>query len=81
MASAFVYCILNGYIQTASITRLEYHEADALVYRGGAIFFIGLSLNIHSDNILMNLRKPGETGYKIPKGGLFEYVSGANFLA
>lgn len=23
---------------------------------------------------------PGETGYKVPKGGMFEYVSGANFF-
>ena len=32
-----------------------------------------------ADDRLRNLRKPGETGYKIPYGGLFEYVSGANF--
>jgi hypothetical protein len=25
-------------------------------------------INIHSDHILRNLRKPGETGYKIPRG-------------
>ncbi|KAL8194261.1 UNVERIFIED_CONTAM: 3-oxo-5-alpha-steroid 4-dehydrogenase 1 [Gekko kuhli] len=40
----------------------------------------GLLINIHSDNILIHLRKPGETGYKIPRGGMFEYVSGANFF-
>jgi 3-oxo-5-alpha-steroid 4-dehydrogenase 1 len=33
-----------------------------------------------SDAILRNLRKPGETDYKIPKGGAFKFVSGANFL-
>ena len=26
------------------------------------------------------MRKPGETGYKIPHGGMFTYVSGANFF-
>jgi hypothetical protein len=25
-------------------------------------------------------RRPGETGYKIPHGGLFRLVTGANFL-
>jgi 3-oxo-5-alpha-steroid 4-dehydrogenase 1 len=31
-------------------------------------------------SVLRNLRKPGDTGYYIPKGGMFEYVSGANFF-
>jgi len=47
---------------------------------GVLLFFGGLAINIHSDYILRNLRKPGESGYKIPKGGLFSYVSGANFF-
>ena len=29
---------------------------------------------------MINLRKPGETAYKIPVGGLFDYVTGANFF-
>jgi len=36
-------------------------------------------VNNHSDHILRNLRKPNETGYKIPYGGLFNYVSDANY--
>jgi steroid 5-alpha reductase family enzyme len=41
-------------------------------------FVIGVIINVQSDNILLNLRKPGETGYKIPEGGLFKYVSCPN---
>jgi steroid 5-alpha reductase family enzyme len=37
-------------------------------------------VNIHSDEILRGLRKQNESGYKIPFGGLFEFVSGANFF-
>ncbi|VDK86427.1 unnamed protein product [Litomosoides sigmodontis] len=37
-------------------------------------------INITSDSILRNLRKNGKSDYKIPYGGLFEYVSGANFF-
>jgi very-long-chain enoyl-CoA reductase len=29
--------------------------------------------------ILANLRKPGEKGYKIPRGFLFEYFTCANY--
>lgn len=44
---------------------------------GLALWAIGLGINIHSDHVLRNLRKPGETDYKIPHGGAFEFVSGA----
>lgn len=50
------------------------------LYLGLLLFIGGMSINHHSDNILRNLRKNGDTGYKIPRGGLFEYVSGANFF-
>ena len=30
--------------------------------------------------MLRTLRKPGETGYKIPRGGMFTFISGANFF-
>lgn len=47
---------------------------------GVALFFLGMAINIHSDHILRSLRKPGDTGYRIPEGGLFHYVSSANFF-
>jgi steroid 5-alpha reductase family enzyme len=47
---------------------------------GMVVFFTGMAINWHSDAILINLRKPGETGYKIPMGGLFRWVSCPNLL-
>ena len=44
------------------------------------VFACGLAVNIHSDRILRNLRQPGESGYKIPHGGLFSLVSAPNYL-
>jgi len=43
---------------------------------GTALFLGGMLINIHSDYTLIYLRKPGERGYKIPRGGCFEYISG-----
>ena len=37
-------------------------------------------INWKADNVLINLRAPGETGYKIPRGWLFDYVSCPNLL-
>jgi len=35
-------------------------------------------INVSSDNILIHLRKPGETGYVIPDKGFFRLVSCPN---
>jgi|FLOH01.1.fsa_nt_gi 3-oxo-5-alpha-steroid 4-dehydrogenase 1 len=47
---------------------------------GGLLFFIGMYINMSSDTILFNLRKGGKSGYYIPYGGLFKYVSSPNLL-
>ena len=47
---------------------------------GFCIFLAGVFINVKSDNMLMNLRKPGETGYKIPVGFLFGKISCPNLF-
>lgn len=47
---------------------------------GIIIFFIGMGINIHSDSIIRNLRNPGDKGHYIPRGGMFRYVTSANYL-
>jgi len=47
---------------------------------GLAIFLTGFAINLHSDHIIRNLRKPGDTGFYIPRGGMFRYVTSANYL-
>lgn len=83
-ALAFVFCIYNGYMQVRYLSHYAHYPADWLTHPcfilGSALWLVGWLVNVHSDHILRTLRKPGETGYKIPRGGMFEYVSGANFL-
>lgn len=47
---------------------------------GTVIFFAGMWINIQSDSIIRNLRRPGDTGHYIPRGGMFRYVSSANYF-
>ena len=53
---------------------------DPRFLAGTLIFFGGILLNRQSDEILLNLRAPGETGYRIPLGGWFRWVSCPNYL-
>lgn len=75
------FCLLNGWLQARALCAYDdVGEITARFVLGVAIFLCGWATNVSSDLTLIRLRKPGETGYKIPRGGLFEYVSGANFF-
>lgn len=47
---------------------------------GTMIFFLGMIINIHSDYVIRNLRKPGDTRHYLPKKGMFRYVTSANYF-
>lgn len=84
-ALAFVTNIAIGYIQaywlfTLSEVREVAYMVDPRFLIGTGLFAFGYWLNHDSDARLRNLRKPGETGYKIPKGGGFTYVSSPHYL-
>lgn len=62
----------------------EYTIKYVLCILGMMIFLFGLIINIDSDRRLRNLRssveKTEKSRYKIPHGGLFTYVSAANYF-
>ncbi|XP_043914616.1 3-oxo-5-alpha-steroid 4-dehydrogenase 2 isoform X2 [Protopterus annectens] len=82
--SSVIFCSFNGFLQGYHLvfctTYPESWLKDIRFILGLMIFLLGMTINIHSDYVLRNLRKPGETEYRIPRGGMFEYVSGANFF-
>ncbi|GAB1609597.1 3-oxo-5-alpha-steroid 4-dehydrogenase 1-like [Argonauta hians] len=84
MTLAFLFCLFNSYIQTRSLMKYEFYP-PGWIYRfhfiaGCILFLVGMAINIHSDHILRNLRGPNETGYKIPQGGMFKYLTSANLF-
>jgi 3-oxo-5-alpha-steroid 4-dehydrogenase 1 len=74
---------LNGYY-LANLAPVEKYSLSWLStphFIIGAILFVtGMLIKWKADSILINLRKPGETGYKIPRGFLFDYVSSPNLF-
>lgn len=73
---------LNGYFLSQLATHL-YNTSwltDIRFISGLLLFVVGFVIAKQSDAILAGLRKPGETGYKIPYGGLYRYVSCPNYL-
>lgn len=47
---------------------------------GTIVFFTGMAINLHSDHVIRNLRKPGDTKHYIPRKGLYKYVTSANYF-
>ncbi|XP_029010484.1 3-oxo-5-alpha-steroid 4-dehydrogenase 2-like isoform X2 [Betta splendens] len=84
VASSAIFCSLNGFLQGHQLlhcSRFEHTwQTDARLAAGLLVFVVGMAINIHSDHILRSLRKPRESVYRIPYGGMFELVSGANFF-
>lgn len=74
---------LNGYF-LAELADPSLYQSDWLsspnFIIGLFLFIAGMTINWISDGILISLRKPGETGYVIPKGFLFDYVSSPNLF-
>lgn len=73
---------LNGWFLSELGSHLyDNHWLTDVRFIGGLLLFAGgFAITKYSDAILRNLRKPGETGYKIPQGGFYRYVSCPNYM-
>ena len=81
---AFLFNCLNAYINARWISHFGDYSVDWLAttpfIAGVSIFAVGWIVNQHADRTLFRLRKPGDTNYAIPRGGLYEKVSCPNYL-
>lgn len=75
-----VNATLNGYYLSEFASYEKYLFFKPLFFIGILIIVAGTFIHMKSDKILIDLRKPGETGYKIPEGFMFRYLSCPNFL-
>ena len=87
MASAIFFNLINagtnGYYLTQFAPAESYGESwwvQPTTWMGGLFFFLGMYINLKADSLLIGLRKDKETGYKIPRGFLFDWVSTPNLF-
>ena len=81
---AFVFNIVNVNLNGRSIFIYRTYTLQWLTdirFLAGIILFItGYIINKHSDWILRNLRGPNDSGYHIPFGGLYKWISCPNYF-
>lgn len=78
--SAIFFNLVNGTINGVFLGAGWFIASPILAVIGTSVFLIGMAINMRADHLLINLRKPGETHYVIPRGFLFEKVSSPNLF-
>lgn len=82
-AMAIAFNTLNAYANAFWIAHFHEYDAawltDPRFVVGAVLFVSGYAINRWADTVLRGLRKPGETGYAVPRGGLYEYISCPNY--
>lgn len=80
--AAIGFNLVNGFFLGYYFAQFADYPADwtsgARFWSGLILFAVGMGINWQSDHILLHLRKPGSTGYSIPQGGLFRWISCPN---
>lgn len=84
-AMACVFNVGNAYLNGRWLFALGPERgaawlADPRFVAGVALVLVGFATHARADAILARLRAPGESGYRIPRGFLFEAVSCPNYL-
>jgi protein-S-isoprenylcysteine O-methyltransferase Ste14 len=76
--------VLNSFVNARWLAHLGSYPvgwfADPRFLVGVLLFAGGLVLNVVSDRGLRRLRGAGDGGYRVPRGGPFEWVSCPNYL-
>ena len=84
MGMAIAFNVLNAFINARWVSELGSYAVGWLVdprfLAGVALFVFGYALNRSADRTLRGLRRPGESGYRIPHGGAYRLVSSPNYL-
>jgi 3-oxo-5-alpha-steroid 4-dehydrogenase 1 len=85
IAMGFVFNMGNAYLNGRYVFTFSGGYANAWLMTpqfivGLALFIAGFIINRQADNVLRNLRKPGEAEYKIPSGGLYRWISCPNYF-
>jgi hypothetical protein len=84
VAMGFFFNCLNVYVVARWISHLDRYQADWLrdprFIAGVLVFLVGFAINYQADGMLIALRRPGETGYRVPRGWLYEYVACPNYF-
>ncbi len=82
---AILFNTMNGFVNGWALGHVDHLQSvtwfgDPRFWIGLCVMIAGLYVNLRADTMLIHLRDDGSTGYKIPRGFLFEKVTAPNYL-
>ena len=82
---AVLFNIANAYLNGSWISNIEAGYTLAwlstpMFLIGFVLFFAGFIINRWADAKLRALRPPGDAGYYVPRGGMYEWISCPNYF-
>ena len=84
VCSGICFNLVNGFSLGYYFAHFADYATDYLMQphfiAGIILFIIGVFINLKADNMLIHLRKPGDTGYTIPAKWLFDISAALIFL-
>ena len=85
LAGGLVFNVANAYLQARYLFTLSPPYSSGWLFDprflvGAILFAGGLAIHVHSDSVLRSLRGVGDEAYRVPHGGLFGWVSSANYF-
>lgn len=85
-AMGVLFNIINAFLIGYNLFYLEgnFYTAAWLstpaFYSGCIIFFAGMGINLHADQVIRNLRPAGDTRHYLPQKGIYRYVTSGNYF-
>jgi 3-oxo-5-alpha-steroid 4-dehydrogenase 1 len=79
IANAFMQGYWIFYYSPQEMYGIEWLQTPAFII-GTCLFFTGLVINMDSDKRIRNLRKNGDNKHYLPQGGMYNYVTSANYF-
>jgi protein-S-isoprenylcysteine O-methyltransferase Ste14 len=84
VVTAVLFNVLNAYVNARWISQFGSYPDEWLAttpfLAGITIFAGGWLINQRADRVLIGLRKPGDSHYSIPRGGMYRFVSCPNYF-
>lgn len=85
IAFGFTFNAINGFangyaVALAPHLQQESWFVDPRFILGLAVAVVGWGINFQADRILIGLRADGSSGYRIPYGGVYRWVSSGNYF-